>query len=134
MGEPKASFAAAISLIALLIWGGLAPPGRAPQGSPWPPCAAPALNPDGLIRCDGQGRALPAALALLLRVRVDVNHADAGELSALPGIGPVLAERLLRARAARPDGRFATLAELGEVPGVGPRLLDRLAPLITLSR
>lgn len=55
---------------------------------------------------------------------VDVNAATAEELAALPGIGPALAERIVRWR--RTHGRFGSVDALAEVPGIGPALLERL--------
>jgi competence protein ComEA len=60
---------------------------------------------------------------------VDVNSADAAALDALPGIGPVLAQRIVEHRAERP---FTTVDELGDVPGIGPTLLERLRPLVSV--
>lgn len=61
---------------------------------------------------------------------VDLNRATAGELQALPGIGPVTAERIVAFR--NENGRFARVADLIEVAGVGPRTLERLTPLVTV--
>ena len=58
--------------------------------------------------------------------RVDLNRADAGELDRLPGIGPVLAARIVEHR--RRHGPFRSVDELRAVRGVGPRLLERLRP------
>lgn len=55
--------------------------------------------------------------------RVDVNHASAGELVSLPGVGPVLAERIV---AERRRGRFRDLDDLTRVPGVGLATVERL--------
>ncbi len=55
---------------------------------------------------------------------LDLNRADAGQLDALPGIGPVLARRIVEYRSAH--GPFQRLDELLAVPGIGPRLLERL--------
>ncbi|MDQ7828691.1 MAG: ComEA family DNA-binding protein [Armatimonadota bacterium] len=57
---------------------------------------------------------------------VSLNQATAAQLEALPGIGPVLAARIIEHRRTR--GPFQTLEDLLEVPGVGPRLLARLRP------
>ncbi|WP_291886422.1 ComEA family DNA-binding protein [Cellulomonas sp.] len=58
---------------------------------------------------------------------VDLNTADAVALDALPGIGPVLAQRIVEHRDER---RFASVDELGDVAGIGPTLLERLRPLV----
>lgn len=70
------------------------------------------------------GRGAPAAPAAPL----DVNTASAAELDALPGIGPVLAGRIVETRDAH--GPFAAVDELVEVPGIGDAVLERLRPLV----
>lgn len=57
---------------------------------------------------------------------VDLNRANAAELDRLPGIGPVLARRIIDYRTRH--GRFSRCEELLAVPGIGPRLLERLRP------
>ena len=48
---------------------------------------------------------------------VDLNAADAAALDALPGIGPVLAQKIVDWRTAH--GRFASVDQLREVGGIG---------------
>ncbi|HEU4452157.1 MAG TPA: ComEA family DNA-binding protein [Longimicrobium sp.] len=55
---------------------------------------------------------------------VDLNSASAGELEALPGVGPALARRIVEWRAA--NGRFRAPEDLDRVPGIGPAMLARL--------
>lgn len=55
---------------------------------------------------------------------VNVNQADAGALEELPGVGPVLAERIVSYREAH--GSFATVDSLEAVPGIGPAVLEGL--------
>ncbi len=55
---------------------------------------------------------------------VDLNTADEAALDSLPGVGPVLAGRILEWRTAH--GRFSTVDELGEVEGVGEKKLESL--------
>ena len=62
---------------------------------------------------------------------IDLNRASALELDALPGIGPVLAERIVEQR--RRGGPFRRIEDLLAVRGVGPRLLERLGPLVHLG-
>jgi competence protein ComEA len=59
---------------------------------------------------------------------LDLNAATEGDLVALPGIGPVLAQRIVSFRQAH--GRFASVDQLNDVPGIGPALYARLAPLV----
>jgi competence protein ComEA len=54
---------------------------------------------------------------------VDLNSADAADLEELPGIGAVLAERIVDHRGEHP---FTSVDELEDVPGIGPALLERL--------
>jgi competence protein ComEA len=60
---------------------------------------------------------------------VNLNTATSMVLQTLPGVGPVLASRILAWRAAH--GRFSTIEELQEVSGIGPA---RFAELRTLVR
>lgn len=57
-----------------------------------------------------------------------INSATAEELTLLPGVGPVLAARIIEYRDER--GGLTDLSELDAVSGVGPRLLEQLAPLL----
>ena len=59
---------------------------------------------------------------------VDLNRATAEELRALPGIGPVMAERIVAFR--KEQGGFARPEDLKEVPGVGEKTFQRIAPLV----
>jgi competence protein ComEA len=59
---------------------------------------------------------------------IDLNAASESDLDALPGIGPVLAQRIVAWRGE--NGRFRVVDDLGEVSGIGDALLDRLRPLV----
>ena len=56
--------------------------------------------------------------------RVRLNLADAAELETLPGVGPVLAERIVAYRAEH--GPFAVVEDLLDVPGIGEAKLAAL--------
>lgn len=60
---------------------------------------------------------------------INLNQADAGELDVLPGIGPVLAERIVADREA--NGPFASLDDLGRVAGVGDAIVGALEGVAT---
>ena len=59
---------------------------------------------------------------------VDLNEADVPALDGLPGIGPVLAQRIVEWRV--DNGGFTTVEELREVTGIGPAVLERLRDLV----
>ena len=61
---------------------------------------------------------------------VHVNTATLEELDALPGVGPVTAQKILDYRAAK--GAFSSVDELDAVPGIGPARLEQLKPLVQL--
>jgi competence protein ComEA len=52
------------------------------------------------------------------------------ELDALPGIGPVLAQRIVEHRSR--EGPFRSVEELDDVPGIGPAIAAELAELVTV--
>ena len=62
---------------------------------------------------------------------IDPNQASVEELDALPGIGPVLASRIIEHR--RRHGDFVQAEDLLAVQGIGPRLLERLRPWLALG-
>jgi competence protein ComEA len=59
---------------------------------------------------------------------VDLNTADGSALDSLPGVGPVLAQRILDWRTQH--GRFSSVDELGEVSGIGDKLLAQIRPKV----
>jgi competence protein ComEA len=81
-----------------------------------------ALNKAMPVR-DGQriylprpGETVPAGSAGSdAQLRIDVNHATAAELEALPGIGPTTAARIVRSRGGRPFTRIEELQTRGLV-------------------
>jgi DNA uptake protein ComE-like DNA-binding protein len=62
---------------------------------------------------------------------IDIDHATATEIEALPRIGPATARRIVANRDSL--GPFGSLAGLKRVKGMGPASLARLAPLITFG-
>lgn len=59
---------------------------------------------------------------------IDLNAASSAELESLPGIGPVLAQRIVQWRL--DNGPFTSVEVLGEVSGIGDALMARLRPLV----
>jgi len=69
------------------------------------------------------GAAAPAA-------PVDLNTATLDQLDTLPGIGPVLAQRIIDWRSAH--GGFGSVADLNDVSGIGESTFADISPLVTV--
>jgi competence protein ComEA len=95
---------------------------RSPAAEPSAPDAA----PGGTAAAGGPAEADPPTSGA-----VDLNLATVMELDALPGIGPVLAARIVAHR--QRHGPFASREELLAVRGIGPRLLARLGPHVRIG-
>jgi competence protein ComEA len=74
--------------------------------------------------------ALGIAPAATTATLVNLNAADAGAFEQLPGVGPVLAERIVQWRSA--NGPFRSVDELGEVSGIGDAIMGQIRPLVTV--
>jgi competence protein ComEA len=59
---------------------------------------------------------------------VSLSLADAEELDALPGIGPVTAEKIVAYR--REHGPFTSVDQLDAISGIGPKRLESLRELV----
>lgn len=63
--------------------------------------------------------------------RVNINTASADALMTLPGIGEVLAQRIIDYRTA--NGAFSAVSELTQVNGIGEKRLDAILDYITVE-
>lgn len=88
---------------------GESPPGAAADG----PAGAGGGAPGGAVGSPGP---------------VNLNTAGLAELDALPGVGPVLAERIVAWRDA--NGPFLSVEDLDAVSGIGPAMMERLRDLV----
>jgi len=61
---------------------------------------------------------------------INLNRASAQELEQLPGVGPVLAERIVADREA--NGPFTSVEDLDRVPGVGAAIVGALDGIATV--
>lgn len=61
---------------------------------------------------------------------IDINTADEETLTLLPGIGPVIAQRIVAYRTEH--GMFRSVDELLNVKGIGPARFERLVGLVTV--
>lgn len=95
----------------LFVPGPAPPPGQAAAGHTEQGGAAPpsALRPDGLL---------------------DLNRATPADLEELPGLGPVLAERIVQHRDS--VGGFGAVGDLREVPGIGEKKFQSIAELVAV--
>lgn len=65
-----------------------------------------------------------------VRGPLDINNASSKALEDLPGIGPVLAARIVAYRAA--NGRYKSVEDLLKVSGIGPAKLADIRELVTV--
>lgn len=93
----------------------VAPP-RPAVARPAPPAPIVAARPVATRRPDGP---------------VDINRATVDDLTRLPGIGSVLAARIVAARDA--NGAFGSVDDLRRVSGVGPAKLAALRERLAIS-
>jgi competence protein ComEA len=81
--------------------------------------------PPGMPPPTGGGAPAPGAGAL-----VNLNTATLADLDTLPGVGPVLAQRILDARDAQ--GGFRAVSDLRKVDGIGDARYEQLKGLVTV--
>lgn len=62
--------------------------------------------------------------------RINLNLATETELDSLPGVGPVMAGRIISWR--EMNQQFHSIEELQEVPGIGPKVFANLKPLVRI--
>jgi len=127
-GACRAAFAVACALYALALPRVASPPRR---------CEGPAEHSargghTSAVRCDAASAHAPlrGPARRLFGLPLDLNRADAPTLEVLPGVGPVRAAAIVRAREGRP---FESVEALLRVPGVGPVTLSRVAPLLAVD-
>lgn len=66
-----------------------------------------------------------------INFRININTAANAELESLPGIGPVIAQRIIDYRGAH--GRFTRVGDLTQVEGISDNLLAEIQDLITVG-
>lgn len=78
------------------------------------------------------GGAAGAGAASGGEAKVDLNTATVAQLDSLPGIGPVLAQRIFDHR--RERGPFRKVLDLRQVEGIGPKKFDQLRSRVTCGQ
>ncbi len=76
-------------------------------------------------------RQVPLKKVNLPTTVVNVNSASEKELESLPGIGPMLAKRIVAYRLTQ--GSFTSIDDLRKVKGVGRVKLDKMKPYIAIT-
>ena len=123
----------AIVVVLLLALGAAHDLWRASRPLPAPPRDAREVSAppvEGWAEAPGPGDG-PSGTPQSGMTSIDLNRATAGELDELPGVGPVLAGRIIAHR--ERHGPFRHPEELLAVRGIGPRLFARLRPRITVG-
>lgn len=62
---------------------------------------------------------------------IDINSATKAQLTGLPGIGDVIAERIISYR--KSHGRFKSVRELMSVEGIGEKKFNKIASLVKIG-
>lgn len=98
-----------------------------------PAQTTPARRPIGGPITVISGEPRPVSLAGHATPRlVDLNRATVDELESLPGIGTVLARRVIAYR--QSAGRFLAVEDLREVKGIGAKKFEQIKSLVTVAR
>jgi competence protein ComEA len=90
--------------------------------------ALPAAGSTPVLPADG---ADDSTLAEDPWVRININTATADELEALPGIGEVIARRIIAYR--EQNGPFRSVDDLIHVQGISDQTIDEIRDLVTTS-
>lgn len=84
----------------------------------------------GLIKSDGQFIVSQDYSNLNNSSLLNINNATSRQLEELPGIGSVLAERIIEYRES--NGVFRNIEEIKDVPGIGEKKFEAIKELITV--
>jgi competence protein ComEA len=77
----------------------------------------------------GAGAATAPTASSAAGVKVSLSTATVEQLDALPGVGPVTAQKIIDYRTEH--GAFASVDDLDAVPGIGPTRIENLRDLVT---
>jgi competence protein ComEA len=104
-------------------------------GSGSPPTDRIVLPTGSRVEIAGEGRVLVSRMSgshlMTLGLAINLNQAGRDDLEALPGIGPVLAGRIIAYRQAH--GPFKKIEDLEQVSGIGPKKLEQVKPYLILE-
>lgn len=77
-----------------------------------------------------QGRSGQNSNRIVGQGRLNLNRANESELDGLPGVGPVLAQRIIAYR--NEHGNFGAIEDLQKVAGIGPAKFSELRTFVTV--
>ena len=97
----------------------------------FPQPAAPSLSWDAVIADDAVEGSTVASANPVDTENININTATLAELTTLPGIGEVLAPRIIDYREA--NGPFASPEELTGVSGIGTKRLEAILEFFTVG-
>lgn len=97
----------------------------------FPQPAAASLSGDAVIADDAVAGSTVASANPVDTEKININTATLAELTTLPGIGEVLAQRIIDYREA--NGPFASPEELTGVSGIGPKRLEAILEFVTVG-
>ncbi|GAB4304523.1 MAG: hypothetical protein Kow0097_01500 [Candidatus Bipolaricaulota bacterium] len=75
--------------------------------------------------------AVVVPIEFVVQGKINLNRASAEELQKLPGVGPVLAARIVAFR--EEHGPFRSVDDLTLVSGIGPKTLDGFRDQVTVD-
>ncbi len=85
----------------------------------------------GTLKASKGNLRLPRSPKPLPPTLLNLNKATQVELMTLPGIGPTLAQRIVRYR--EENGPFADVSEIKEIPGIGEKRYERIKQWIRVG-
>jgi competence protein ComEA len=83
------------------------------------------------VLIDGEQIVVGEEAATQSNAKLNINRATASQLEELPGVGPVLAQRIVEYRQAH--GGFRRIEELDAVSGVGPSMMSKLKDVVSVG-
>jgi competence protein ComEA len=80
----------------------------------------------GIANAAGSKQDVPAA------GQIDINNANAEQLTVIPGIGKVMAERIVQFR--DQNGSFKRIEDLLKIKGIGEKSFQKIRPYVKIGK